>query len=39
MLEEMVRGKIQEFIQDILEEEVIELLGREKSERRKAAKL
>jgi putative transposase len=33
-LEEMVRGRAQEFIQQILEEEVTELLGREKSERR-----
>ncbi len=30
----MVRQKAQEFIQHILEEEVAELLGREKSERR-----
>jgi transposase-like protein len=30
----MVRQKAQEFIQEILEEEVTELLGREKSERR-----
>ena len=30
----MVREKAQEFIQRILEEEVTELLGREKSERR-----
>ena len=30
----MVREKVQEFIQRILEEEVTELLGREKSERR-----
>ena len=33
-LEEMVRQKAQGFIQHILEEEVTELLGREKSERR-----
>lgn len=33
-LEELVRRKAQEFIQHILEEEVTELLGREKSERR-----
>lgn len=32
-LEEMVRGKVQEFIQDILDEEVAEFLGRGKSER------
>ena len=30
----MVREKAQEFIQQIMEEEVTELLGREKSERR-----
>ena len=35
-LEGMVREKAQEFIQQIMEEEVTELLGREKSERRKA---
>ena len=35
-LEGAVRGKVQEFIQAILEEEVNELLGREKWERRKA---
>ena len=35
-LEGMVRSKAQEFIQQILEEEVTELLGREKSERRAA---
>ena len=35
-LERMVREKAQEFIQHILEEEVTELLGREKSERRAA---
>jgi transposase-like protein len=35
-LEGMVREKAQEFIQEILEEEVTELLGREKSERRRA---
>ena len=33
-LEEMVRQKAQGFIQHILEEEVTELLGRRKSERR-----
>ena len=33
-LEGMVREKAQEFIQQIMEEEVPELLGREKSERR-----
>ena len=33
--EEVVREKAQEFIQQILEEEVTELLGREKSERRR----
>ncbi len=32
----MVREKAQEFIQQILEEEVSELLGREKSERKAA---
>ena len=32
MLEGMVREKAQEFIQQIMEEEVTELLGREKSE-------
>ena len=35
-LEEWVRGKVQEFIQSLLEEEITELLGRGKSERRKA---
>ena len=35
-LERWVRLKIQEFIQVLLEEEVAELLGRRKSERRKA---
>jgi len=35
-LEGLVRGKAQEFIQQILEEEVTELLGRQKSERRAA---
>lgn len=34
-VEEWARMKIQEFLQDVLEEEVTELLGREKSERRK----
>jgi transposase-like protein len=33
-LEEWVRRKVQEFIQSLLEEEVTELLGRQKSERR-----
>lgn len=32
-LEAMIRGKVQEFIQEILEQEVTEFLGREKSER------
>ena len=35
VLEEMVRQKVQEYIQDILEEEVAEFLGRKKSERQK----
>jgi len=35
-LEEWVRRKVQEFIQSLLEEEITELLGRKKSERRKA---
>ena len=35
-LKGMVREKAQEFIQQIMEEEVTELLGREKSERRRA---
>ena len=35
-LEEWVRKKVQEFIQSLLEEEIWELLGRQKSERRKA---
>jgi transposase-like protein len=34
-LEELVRMKVREFIQTLLEEEVTELLGRRKSERRK----
>jgi transposase-like protein len=34
-LEEMVRGKVQEYIQTILEEEVETFLGRKKSERLK----
>lgn len=34
-LEEMARIKIREFIQDLLEAEIEELLGRQKSERRK----
>ena len=33
-LEEWVRRKVQEFIQSLLEEEITELLGRKKSERR-----
>ncbi len=33
VLEEMVRLKVQEYIQDILEEEVEIFLGRKKSER------
>ena len=33
ILEEVVRMKVQEFIQDILEEEMTEFLGRSKSER------
>jgi len=35
VLEEMVRAKVQEYIQDILEEEVETFLGRKKSERLK----
>ena len=35
-LEEMVRVKVGEFIQGLLEDEITELLGRAKSERRKA---
>jgi putative transposase len=35
-LEEWVRRKVQEFIQSLLEEEIAELLGRQKSERRQA---
>lgn len=35
-LEEWVRKKVQEFIQSLLEEEVTELLGRQKSVRRQA---
>jgi putative transposase len=35
-LEEWVRRKVQEFIQSLMEEEIAELLGRQKSERRKA---
>jgi len=35
-LEEWVRKKVQEFIQTLLEEEITELLGRQKSERRQA---
>ena len=33
-LEEWVRGQVQELIQTILEEEITQLLGRQKSERR-----
>ena len=32
-LEEFTRGRIQDWVQDLLEEEVVELLGRRKSER------
>ena len=32
-LESWVRGKVQDFVQDLLEAEVTDLLGREKSER------
>lgn len=35
-LEEFARGKIQEHLQDLLEQEVAEWLGREKSERKVA---
>ena len=35
-LEEWVRSKVQEFVQSLLEEEVTELLGRRRSERRRA---
>ena len=35
-LEEWVRIKVQEFIQALLEEEITKLLGRKKSERRRA---
>jgi transposase-like protein len=35
-LEEFVRERVQDLIQRVLEEEVTELLGREKSERREA---
>ena len=35
-LEEWVRGKVQELIQSLLEEEITELLGRKRSERRQA---
>ncbi len=35
-LEEWVRRKVQEFIQSLLEEEITELMGRQKSERRQA---
>ena len=34
-LEEMVRMKVREFIQGLLESEVEEMLGRQKSERRR----
>ncbi len=33
VLEEMVRGKVQKYIQEILEDEVESFLGRKKSER------
>lgn len=33
-LEEFARGKIREYLQDLLEQEVTEWLGREKSERK-----
>jgi transposase-like protein len=36
-LEEWVRRKVQEFNQSVLEEEITELLGHQKSERRRAA--
>ena len=35
-LEDWVRVKVQDFVQDILEEEVTEFLGRGKSERRES---
>ena len=35
-LEEYVRGRVQRLVQELLEEEVTELLGRGKSERRAA---
>jgi transposase-like protein len=35
-LEEWVRRKVQEFIQSLLEEEIAQPLGHQKSERRKA---
>jgi len=35
-LEEWARRKVQEFVQSLLEEEVTELMGRKKSERRRA---
>jgi transposase-like protein len=35
-LEEWLQRKVQEFIQSLLEEEITELLGRQKSERRRA---
>jgi putative transposase len=35
-LEELVRVKVREFIQSLLEEEMTELLGRARSERRSA---
>jgi hypothetical protein len=35
-LEEFIRHRIQDWVQDLLEEEVVELLGRRKSERRAA---
>ena len=35
-LEEFSRRRIQDWVQDLLEEEVVELLGRRKSQRRVA---
>ncbi|MDP7104597.1 MAG: hypothetical protein QGH54_13115 [SAR202 cluster bacterium] len=35
-LDEWVRGKVQDFIQEVLEEEVTEFFGRRRSERRSA---
>ena len=34
-LEEWVRLKVQGFVQEVLEEEVVELLGRQRHQRRK----